>query len=317
VSVFTAEDPVEGTIAGFTQCQVNSAVGYNFATILRSLLRQDPDVVLVGEIRDQETAEISIKAALTGHLVLSTLHTNCAVSSISRLLNMGVADYLISSAVSLVVAQRLVRRICPDCIAEQAPSPRLMERLGGGTNIGDLINRPLKYGSGCKNCNGSGYKGRAPIYEVLSMSDTFRQAILHGTSRDDLKILARREGMITLREAGLELIRKGITTPEEVLGASNEDPPLDAISTPTTGPATPTGTTVHVVSEAVPAMPLPAPTPVSHPQDAPANSHVVAVETPPIPQLVPAAPAPLSPASVVPTAAETDAPAGQRWRRER
>lgn len=226
VSVFTAEDPIEGSIPGVTQCQVNSSIGYNFASILRSLLRQDPDVILVGEIRDQETAEISIKAALTGHLVLSTLHTNCSVSTISRLLNMGVADYLITSSVSVVVAQRLVRRVCLECVTEQEASPTLLERLG---NAGSTLKGvTLKYGQGCKTCNSTGYKGRAPLYEVLTMSDNFRQMVLKGASREELKYIARLDGMVTLREAGIELIRQGITTIDEVLGATNEDSDVEA-----------------------------------------------------------------------------------------
>ena len=229
VSVFTAEDPVEGTLLGVTQSQVNSTVGYTFAQILRSLLRQDPDVILVGEIRDQETAEISIKASLTGHLVLSTLHTNCAVSTISRLLNMGIAPYLITSSLTVVVAQRLVRRVCSECTHEREPTEDLIQRLGP---LGDTLRgTKLKYGKGCKKCNGTGYKGRAPVYEVLSLSDNLRQHILHGTPREELKLAARREGMLTLRDSGIALVKQGITTLEEVLGVTNEDTPLDAIPT--------------------------------------------------------------------------------------
>jgi type IV pilus assembly protein PilB len=242
VSVFTAEDPVEGTLLGVTQSQVNATVGYTFAQILRSLLRQDPDVILVGEIRDQETAEISIKASLTGHLVLSTLHTNCAVSTISRLLNMGIAPYLITSSVSCVVAQRLVRRVCTECVYERPATEDLLARLG---KLGETLRGVnLKFGKGCKKCNGTGYKGRAPIYEVLSLSDNLRQMILHGTSREDMKLEARREGMLTLRDSGIALVRQGITTLDEVLGVTNEDTPLDeapvasqaATPTPTTTP---------------------------------------------------------------------------------
>jgi Tfp pilus assembly pilus retraction ATPase PilT len=230
VSVFTAEDPVEGTLLGVTQSQVNSTVGYTFAQILRSLLRQDPDVILVGEIRDQETAEISIKASLTGHLVLSTLHTNCAVSTISRLLNMGIAPYLITSSLTVVVAQRLVRRVCSECTYEREPTEDLIVRLGALGNA--LRGTKLKYGKGCKKCNGTGYKGRAPVYEVLSLSDTLRQHILHGTPREELKLAARREGMQTLRDSGIALVRQGTTTLEEVLGVTNEDTPLDQAPPP-------------------------------------------------------------------------------------
>jgi type IV pilus assembly protein PilB len=221
VSVFTAEDPIEGTLQGVTQCQANAAVGYTFATMLRSFLRQDPDVILVGEIRDQETAEISIKAALTGHLVLSTLHTNCAVSTIQRLVNMGVAPYLITTAVSCIVAQRLVRRICGSCKEPTEIAPELLEQLGSAGQ--QLQGETLYLGRGCKQCSNTGYRGRAPLYEVLMLSDELRAAILHGASREQLKALALARGMISLRQAGLDLVRQGITSIEEVLGASTED----------------------------------------------------------------------------------------------
>ncbi len=221
VSVFTAEDPVEGTLPGVTQCQVNSGVGYTFASILRSLLRQDPDIILVGEIRDQETAEISIKAALTGHLVLSTLHTNCAVSTISRLVNMGIAPYLITSSVNCVVAQRLVRRVCTECKQEVDVPLEVIERLGASGEL--LKGRKIWHGKGCPSCFNSGYKGRAPIYEVLMMSDELRRLILAGASREELRNVARQQGMITLREAGLKLVEQGITSLEEVMGGTNED----------------------------------------------------------------------------------------------
>lgn len=227
VSVFTAEDPVEGDLPGVTQCQVNSAIGYSFATILRSLLRQDPDVILVGEIRDQETAEISIKAALTGHLVLSTLHTNCAASSISRLVNMGVAPYLLTSSINCIIAQRLVRRICTKCKQVANIPPEALEKLGSGARI--LENRQVWHGSGCPECRKSGYKGRIALYEVLTPSDELRRMILAGASKDELKDYARQEGMTTLREAGLELVRDGITTLEEVLSTTNEDPEIGLV----------------------------------------------------------------------------------------
>ncbi|RIL11187.1 MAG: hypothetical protein DCC75_02795 [Proteobacteria bacterium] len=221
VSVFTAEDPVEGNLQGVTQCQVNPQVGYTFAAILRSLLRQDPDVILVGEIRDQETAEISIKAALTGHVVLSTLHTNCSVSTISRLLNMGIAPYLITSSVNCIVAQRLVRRICEGCKEQISAPPEVLNKLGKGGEV--LKGSPLWHGKGCDQCRNSGYKGRAPIYEVLVLSDELRQMILAGASKEDLRRVARMQGLTTLREAGLQLVKDGVSTLEEVLGATNED----------------------------------------------------------------------------------------------
>jgi len=237
VSVFTAEDPVEGTIPGVTQCQANSAIGYTFSSILRSLLRQDPDVILVGEIRDQETAEISIKASLTGHLVLSTLHTNCAISTISRLLNMGVAPYLITSAVNCVVAQRLVRRICAHCKVEIEPPAELLEKLGSQARL--LEGGKMSYGKGCDACHNSGYKGRAPLYEVLSLSDELRRLILAEAPKADMRKLAREQGMVTLREAGIVMVRAGVTTLDEVLGATNEDDEkMDTVATVTSELAT-------------------------------------------------------------------------------
>ncbi|MBN8548061.1 MAG: Flp pilus assembly complex ATPase component TadA [Deltaproteobacteria bacterium] len=221
VSVFTAEDPVEGKLPGVTQCQANSGIGYNFASILRSLLRQDPDVILVGEIRDQETAEISIKASLTGHLVLSTLHTNCSVSTISRLINMGIQPYLITSSINCIVAQRLVRKICQDCKQEFSPPRELTDRLG--TAGSQLQGATLWHGKGCPKCFNSGYRGRAPVYEVLVLSDELRRLILAGASREELRRVAKQEGMLSLREAGLHLVREGVSTIEEVLGATNEE----------------------------------------------------------------------------------------------
>lgn len=220
VSVFTAEDPVEGTLQGVTQCQANAAIGYTFSSILRSLLRQDPDVILVGEIRDQETAEISIKAALTGHLVLSTLHTNCAISTISRLLNMGIAPYLITSSVTCIVAQRLVRKICADCREEMPTPPELIEKFGVHAAA---CGKTLWYGKGCPACHNSGFKGRVPLYEVLALSDEVRRLILAGASKSDIKRVARIQGMTTLRESGIALVAAGVTTLDEVLGATNED----------------------------------------------------------------------------------------------
>lgn len=231
VSVFTAEDPVEGTLPGVTQCQVNSHVGFTFASILRSLLRQDPDVILVGEIRDQETADIAIKAALTGHLVLSTLHTNCAVSTISRLLDMGIAPYLLTSSINCVVAQRLVRKVCFECKKQIPLPPEILETLGTGKDI--LNGHMVWHGEGCKTCGNTGYKGRAPIYEMLTLTDELRRLILDGAPKEELKNLARLQGMMTLREAGFHLIKEGITTLEEVLGITNEDPTVKLKTGPT------------------------------------------------------------------------------------
>ena len=221
VSVFTAEDPVEGTLMGVTQSQVNASVGFTFASILRSLLRQDPDVILVGEIRDQETAEICIKASLTGHLVLSTLHTNCAVSTVGRLIDIGLAPYLLTTSINCIVAQRLARKVCADC-KETRPIPEeILENLGSAGQV--LKGANLAHGKGCPNCHGTGFRGRTPVYEILEFNDEVRRMILKSSSKDEIKQAARRSGMITLREAGLRLVREGITTLEEILGITAED----------------------------------------------------------------------------------------------
>ena len=220
-SVFTAEDPVEGNLPGVTQCQVNNGVGFTFSSILRSFLRQDPDVILVGEIRDQETAEIAIKASLTGHLVLSTLHTNCSSSTIQRMIDIGIAPYLITSSVNCIVAQRLVRRICDDCKEETPVSKEMLDSLGLDANTLDTTH--IYRGTGCENCHGTGFKGRAPVYEVLEMNDELRRLILRGGSKIEVKRLARAFGMHTLRESGLALAKQGLTTIEEVLGRTQED----------------------------------------------------------------------------------------------
>jgi|GEM_PF-2852750 len=240
VSVFTAEDPVEGTLPGITQCQVNPTIGYSFASVLRSLLRQDPDVILVGEIRDQETAEICIKAALTGHLVLSTLHTNCAISTISRLVDIGIAPYLISSSINCIVAQRLVRRICEECKTDRPLPPEMLQSLGAAANR--LEGGKFAHGRGCTKCNNTGFRGRAPIYELVTFSDELRRLVLLGASKAELRALTRSQGMLTLREAGLELVKLGVTTLEEVLGITNEDsdvtvPPVTLQTTPSQSPA--------------------------------------------------------------------------------
>lgn len=221
VSVFTAEDPVEGTIPGVTQCQVNTSVGFTFSSILRSFLRQDPDVILVGEIRDQETAEIAIKASLTGHLVLSTLHTNCAASTIQRLIDIGIKPYLLTSSINCIVAQRLVRRICPECKEPRVVSPEMLISLGLDPQT--FVEGKAFQGRGCDKCHGSGFVGRAPVYEVLVLNDELRRQIILGKSKSEIKKLARASGMVTLREAGLDLARQGLTTIEEVLGRTNED----------------------------------------------------------------------------------------------
>ena len=210
----TAEDPVEFTMTGVNQVQIREKVGLTFAATLRSFLRQDPDVILVGEIRDRETAEMAIKAALTGHLVLSTLHTNSAPATIDRLVNMGLDPFLIASSVQLVCAQRLVRRICTNCQTQAEVSPGILEQFGfTEEEIGEV--QPY-CGTGCSKCGHSGYKGRVGLYEVMETTDELRDLIIQGGNATDIRTLALQQGMITLRRSGLEKIKMGITTFEQV-----------------------------------------------------------------------------------------------------
>jgi len=214
-NIMTAEDPVEFNLPGINQVQMKEQIGLNFAAALRSFLRQDPNIVLVGEIRDFETAEIAIKAALTGHLVLSTLHTNDAPSTISRLMNMGIEPFLVATSVNLIQAQRLIRRICKDCKQEhQTPAEALIE-VGFSTEEAKTI-KTFK-GKGCATCNNTGYKGRIGLYEVMEITDEIRELILIGASALELRKKAIEDGMITLRESGLYKIRLGVTSPEEVV----------------------------------------------------------------------------------------------------
>ncbi|HEX9918927.1 MAG TPA: type IV-A pilus assembly ATPase PilB, partial [Pyrinomonadaceae bacterium] len=214
-NIMTAEDPVEFNLVGINQVQMKEQIGLNFAAALRSFLRQDPNIVLVGEIRDFETAEIAIKAALTGHLVLSTLHTNDAPSTISRLMNMGIEPFLVATSVNLIQAQRLIRRVCVEC-KEAVPTPA--EAL---VEIGFTANeaRDLKIykGRGCAKCNNTGYKGRVGLYEVMEITDDVRELILIGASALELRKRAVENGMLTLRASGLVKIRNGVTTIEEVV----------------------------------------------------------------------------------------------------
>jgi type IV pilus assembly protein PilB len=214
-NIMTAEDPVEFNLPGINQVQMKEQIGLNFAAALRSFLRQDPNIVLVGEIRDFETAEIAIKAALTGHLVLSTLHTNDAPSTISRLMNMGIEPFLVATSVNLIQAQRLIRRICKDCKQEhQTPVEALIE-VGFTPEEAKTI-KTYK-GKGCSTCNNTGYKGRIGLYEVMEITDEIRELILIGASALELRKKAIDDGMITLRESGLHKIRLGVTSPEEVV----------------------------------------------------------------------------------------------------
>jgi type IV pilus assembly protein PilB len=213
-NIITAEDPVEFQLHGVNQVQMKESIGLNFAAALRAFLRQDPNVILVGEIRDFETAEIAIKAALTGHLVLSTLHTNGAPETISRLMNMGIEPFLVATAVHLICAQRLIRRICVEC-REEVPMPP-QAKLDAGFTAEEAKTVRIFKGKGCPICNGTGYKGRAGLYEVMEVDDEIRELILIGASAVELKKKAIERGMITLRRSGLVKVKEGVTTLEEV-----------------------------------------------------------------------------------------------------
>ena len=216
VNIMTAEDPVEFNLPGINQVQIKDAIGLNFAAVLRSFLRQDPNIILVGEIRDYETAEIAVKAALTGHLVLSTLHTNDAPSTVSRLVNMGIEPFLVGTAVNLIQAQRLIRRVCASCKFEVTdfPTATLIEVGVAPEMVGTF---KLYKGRGCGACNGTGYKGRVGLYEVMEISEAVRDLILVGATAVELRRKALDEGMLTLRMSGIEKVKAGITTVEEVL----------------------------------------------------------------------------------------------------
>ncbi|HVK71185.1 MAG TPA: type IV-A pilus assembly ATPase PilB [Polyangium sp.] len=213
-NISTAEDPVEYNLHGINQVQMQDSIGLNFAASLRSFLRQDPDIIMVGEIRDFETAEIAVKAALTGHMVLSTLHTNDAPSTISRLLNMGIEPFLITASVNLVLAQRLARKNCADCRQPFKQDPRVLADFGFTPD--QIKNAKLMKGAGCKTCNGSGYKGRVALYEVMRFTDNLKELVLQGASTAELKTAAIKNGMMTLRMAGIEKVMQGMTTTDEV-----------------------------------------------------------------------------------------------------
>ena len=214
-NIMTAEDPVEFNLVGINQVQMKESIGLNFAAALRSFLRQDPNIVLVGEIRDFETAEIAVKAALTGHLVLSTLHTNDAPSTINRLMNMGIEPFLVATSVHLICAQRLVRRICKECRAATELPPQALIDVGFQPEEAKSVT--VFKGKGCTTCNNTGYKGRVGLYEVLECSDEIRQMVLEGASAMEIKKQATEEGMLTLRRSGLQKIADGMTTIEEVV----------------------------------------------------------------------------------------------------
>jgi len=213
-NIMTAEDPVEFNLPGINQVQVRENIGLNFAAALRAFLRQDPNIILVGEIRDFETAEIAVKAALTGHLVLSTLHTNDAPSTVNRLMNMGIEPFLVASSVNLICAQRLVRRVCQACKQPHpTPAPALVQAGFSQEDAQQVV--PMK-GAGCEKCNNTGYKGRVGLYEVMEVTDELRELVLVGASALELRRKAIEEGMITLRQSGLRKVRDGMTTIEEV-----------------------------------------------------------------------------------------------------
>jgi type IV pilus assembly protein PilB len=215
VNVLTVEDPVEFNLPGINQVQVRDLIGLSFAAALRAFLRQDPDVILVGEIRDAETASIAVKAALTGHLVLSTIHTNDAASTVSRLVNMGVEPFLVASSINALCAQRLVRRVCDACrISCDIPPDQLIQV--GFSQADAAFVRPVR-GSGCDRCSGTGYRGRIGLFEVIEMTEPIRDLVRANAPASELRRLAAAGGTRTLRHSGLQKIRDGLTTMEEVM----------------------------------------------------------------------------------------------------
>jgi type IV pilus assembly protein PilB len=215
VNIMTAEDPVEYNLPGMNQVQVRSEIGLTFAAALRAFLRQDPNIIMVGEIRDMETGSIAIKAALTGHLVLSTLHTNDAPSTITRMVDMGIEPFNVASAVNLITAQRLVRRICTKCAEPVTYAPEYLH--AAGLSDQDAAAIPFRRGAGCDDCTGTGYRGRQGLYEVMAVSPALRRLILQGASTAELRDQAVSEGMLTLRMDGMLKVRRGVTTLEEVV----------------------------------------------------------------------------------------------------
>jgi type IV pilus assembly protein PilB len=220
-NISTAEDPVEFNLPGINQVQMHEEIGLNFATALRAFLRQDPNIIMVGEIRDFETAEIAVKAALTGHLVLSTLHTNDAPSTVSRLLNMGIEPFLVTASVNLVLAQRLARKICNDCKEPVEKNEQALIDLGMKPE--DVARANILRGKGCKNCSQTGYKGRIALYECMPFMDALKELVLQGASGAEIKAEMIRQGVRTLRMSGMTKIMEGVTTPEEILRVTVSD----------------------------------------------------------------------------------------------
>jgi type IV pilus assembly protein PilB len=221
VNISTAEDPVEYNLHGINQVQMHDEIGLNFAMSLRSFLRQDPDIIMVGEIRDFETAEIAVKASLTGHLVLSTLHTNDAPATISRLLNMGVEPFLITASVNLVLAQRLARKVCVDC--KRPVETEKQSLIDMGFTEEQAATAQIMKGAGCSTCSNTGYKGRVALYEVMRFGEELKEMVLQGASAAELKVGAIKRGMLTLRMSGITKVLAGVTTPEEIMRVTMSD----------------------------------------------------------------------------------------------
>jgi len=215
VKIITTEDPVEYEINGLIQVPVDEEVGRSFAACLRAILRQDPDIVLVGEARDKETAQIAIQASLTGHLVFTTLHTNDAPTAVSRLIDMGIEPFLLAATLETICAQRLVRTICIKCKAPYQPNEE--ELLSLGIKARDVQNQRFYYGKGCEICKNTGYKGRTALFEMMDVNDTIREMIIGKASATQIRTAAQRSGMRTLRDAGVQKVFSGLTTIEEVL----------------------------------------------------------------------------------------------------
>jgi type IV pilus assembly protein PilB len=213
--LITTEDPVEYDMDGIIQVPIDASIGNTFAHILRSILRQDPDKILVGEIRDLETAEIAVQASLTGHLVFSTLHTNDAPSTITRMKDMGVPTFLITATVEAILAQRLVRKVCTQCREEYTPPREILEDLGLSSET--VRGKRFYRGAGCEICNNTGFKGRVGLFELMKMSDELRDKIMANAQTDELREIARKQGMTSLRDAGIKACFDGITTPDEVV----------------------------------------------------------------------------------------------------
>jgi len=220
-NISTAEDPVEYHLNGINQVQIHEDIGLNFASALRAFLRQDPDIIMVGEVRDFETAEIAIKAALTGHLVLSTLHTNDAPSTVNRLLNMGVEPFMVASSVNLILAQRLARVVCQQCRQPVELPPQALLDIGVSREaVGSFT---CFQGAGCPQCNGTGFRGRVALYEVMPMSEELRELVLNGASATEIKRAAISLGMKTLRQSGITKLKEGMTTVGEIVRVTMPD----------------------------------------------------------------------------------------------